>query len=410
MRLLYFYQYFNTREGCTGTRSYEFCTHLLQRGHQVTMVTGVSEHSDAPSTRLIDEEDVGGIRVLRLGIPYSQNLGKVGRVASFGAYASLASVIAPRVDRPDVVFATSTPLTAGIPGMAASTLFRVPFVFEVRDLWPEIPVALGFLEGKTAIAVAENLERLLYRRAKEIIALSPGMERGVIARGGDPEHVTMIPNMADLELFQSADSDPGWRAELGVPDDALLVAHIGAMGYANDVGQMLDAAALLKDSGIYFVIVGSGSERADLEARAAGEGLVNVRFGGPYPRNRMPGLLRAADVGFLCFRHEPVLYANSANKFGDYLAAGLPVLVTYPGWQSKLLERYGAGIRADSGAQDVCRELLRLRDDAGLRRRLGEGALRLAHERFARDKLVVEFEKVLLRALGGSKSKTLTRE
>jgi glycosyltransferase involved in cell wall biosynthesis len=408
MKLLYFYQYFNTREGCTGTRSYEFCTHLLEQGHQVTMVTGVSEHSDRPSTRLVEEEDIGGIRVLRLGIPYSQNLGRGGRVASFGAYASLASIMTPKIGRPDVVFATSTPLTVGIPGLAASYCFRVPFVFEVRDLWPEIPVALGFLDGRTVITVAENLERLLYRKAKEIIALSPGMERGVIARGGDPEHVTVIPNMADLTLFQSEGYDPEWRSELGVPNDAMLVVHIGAIGYANDVGQMLDVAALLVDSGIYFAIVGSGSERNKLEARAAREGLVNVRFGGPYPRSTMPGLLRAADVGFLCFRHEPVLYNNSANKFGDYLAAGLPVLVTYPGWQSKLLERYQAGIRVDSGAENISRELLLLRENADLRRRMGARALALARDRFARDKLVVEFERVLLRALEPSPIKALT--
>ena len=156
MKVLYFYQYFSTREGSTGTRSYEFSTHLLSQGHEVTMVAGASEHSERSSTGLVEEETVDGIKVLRLGIPYSQMLGPLARMVSFGAYAGLASTILPRVDRPDVVFATSTPLTAGIPGLIAARWFRVPFVFEVRDLWPEIPIALGYLKGKSVIAAAEG--------------------------------------------------------------------------------------------------------------------------------------------------------------------------------------------------------------------------------------------------------------
>ena len=212
----------------------------------------------------------------------------------------------------------------------------------------------------------------------------------------------MIPNMADLALFEGETQGPTWRSKMGVPDDAMVVVHVGAMGFANDLGQLLDVAGLLRDSGIYFAILGTGSERSSLEARAKAEGLESVLFDGPYPRSQVPWVLKGADVGFLCFRHEPVLYSNSANKFGDYLAAGLPVVVTYPGWQSKLLERYGGGLAATLGPKDVAAQLLRLRDDPLLRERLSTGSRRLACERFARDRLVVQFEQVLCRAAGAA--------
>lgn len=409
MRVLYLYQYFSTREGSTGTRSYEFCTHLIGRGHEVTMVAGVSEHSEGRHAHLVEDESIDGIRVLRLGIPYTQNLQSMARMGSFAAYAALASLVASTVKKPDVVFATSTPLTVGVPGLLVSRRFGVPFVFEVRDLWPEIPIALGYLRGRVAICAARSLERSLYRGAREIITLSPHMERGVVAGGADPRHVAMIPNMADLRLFRPGVATVDWRARLRIPSDALVVAHIGAMGYVNDAGQMLDAAALLPDSGIYFVLIGSGSERPGLVARAEREKLSNVRFGGPLPRRQMPDVLRCADVGLLCVRQEPVLYGNSANKFGDYLAAGLPVVVTYPGWQSRLLAEYHAGICADSGAGGLASVLLRLRDDTSLRRDLGAGALRLAQERFARDRLVEQFEQVLVHAVGQDRRREIAR-
>ncbi len=217
MKVLYFHQHFQSGSGSWPTRSYEFASHLISQGHHVTMVAGLHDMAAGAGDRSLHESTVDGIRVLWLGIPYSQTLGRMGRLLSFSAYAALGSAVAVRVDRPDVVYASSTPLTVGIPGLITARLTGAPFVFEVRDLWPEIPIALGYLNGRAAIASAKGLERLLYREAAELVALSPGMERGMVAAGAEPGKITVIPNMADLTLFSGECEGASWRSRVGIP-------------------------------------------------------------------------------------------------------------------------------------------------------------------------------------------------
>lgn len=401
MKVLYFHQYFQASTGSWPTRSYEFARHLVSQGHEVTMVAGLPDLSGASDGHKMHESDVDGIRVLWLGMPYSQHLGTPGRLLSFAAYASLGSLVAARVDKPDVVFATSTPLSVGIPGLMTARIMGAPFVFEVRDLWPEIPIALGFLKNKASIKAVTALERCLYREASALIALSPGMARGMIAAGADSKKITVIPNMADLSLFAQHQEGAGWRDEVGIPQEATVAIHHGTMGLVNDVGQLVDAAQVLQDSGIYMALIGQGKERAMLEARVQDAGLSNVVFDGPRPRSTMPWVLSQADIGVMCVKHVPALYHNCANKFGDFLAAGLPVVVTYPGWQGKLLESYGAGVVANTveGPDNLAKALLAIKADSSERLAMAMNARRLGRLEFARDDLVVRFEEVLLDAI-----------
>lgn len=401
MKVLYFHQYFQASTGSWPTRSYEFARHLVTQGHEVTMVAGLPDLSGASDGHKMHESDVDGIRVLWLGMPYSQHLGTPGRLLSFAAYAALGSLVAARVDKPDVVFATSTPLSVGIPGLMTARIMRAPFVFEVRDLWPEIPIALGFLKDQVSIKAATALERLLYREASALIALSPGMERGMVGAGADAKKITVIPNMADLTLFAQHQEGASWRDEVGIPREATVAVHHGTMGLVNDVGQLVDAAELLRDSGIYMALIGQGKERAMLEARVQAAGLSNVVFDGPRPRDTMPWVLSQADIGVMCVKHVPALYHNCANKFGDFLAAGLPVVVTYPGWQGKLLENFGAGLIANTvnGPDHLAEALLALQANSSERAAMAANARRLGRQEFARDDLVRRFEEVLLDAV-----------
>ena len=179
MRILYFHQYFATRRRSTATRSYELARRLVERGHRVTIVsrdTRSLEHdrTEAPRGRLIARETVDGIDVVFISMPYSNYFGPAARVASFAGFTVAASIAGLMLPKPDVVFASSTPLTIGIPGLLVSRLKDVPFVFEIRDLWPAVPVALGALRGRPLIALAERLERLLYREARRVVVLSEG--------------------------------------------------------------------------------------------------------------------------------------------------------------------------------------------------------------------------------------------
>jgi glycosyltransferase involved in cell wall biosynthesis len=225
----------------------------------------------------------------------------------------------------------------------------------------------------------------------------------MIAAGADPERISVIPNMADLRMFSRHEAGPSWRSEVGIPDDAFVGIHHGTMGLVNDVGQLLDTAALLKDSGIYFGLVGQGNQRAALEERARREGLDNVVFDGPRARDMMPWVLQSADVGLMCVKHVPALYHNCANKFGDFLAAALPVVVTYPGWQGDFLEKHEAGLVADTsqGPEGLAEALLKMKANPAWARGMGANALTLGREEFARDELVRRFEQVLTRAVNG---------
>ena len=254
------HQFFTTREGTGGTRSYEFARHLVRSGHEVTMVAAARAQ---PGRRVVDGIDLREVGGASPDYVSATGLGNAARIAGFARFTAGGARAGLRGPRPDVVFATSPPLTIGLAGAAVARRWRVPFVFEVRDLWPEAPIQMGALRSPSARRAARALERATYRSASHVVALSPGMREGVIAAGTAPERVTLIPNASDLELF-SPDVEPGdLRATLGLTD-AFVASYFGTMGEANDLTQVVEAAALLRDRGddsVAFVLQGDGKRR-----------------------------------------------------------------------------------------------------------------------------------------------------
>lgn len=379
MQILYLHQFFMTRAGGGGTRSYEFARHLVGAGHGVTMIAAG------------ESRGVEGIEVVGVGGAYSDymratSMGYGRRAAAFGRFAAGATAAALRAPRPDVVFATSPPLTVAVPAMAAARRHRAPLVFEVRDLWPRAPIEMGALRNPVARRAAEMLERTVYRSAAHVVALSPGMAEGVAAAGVPADHITMIPNASDLDLF-SPGVDPGdLRERLGV-GDAFVASYFGTMGEANDLAQVVEAAAVLRargENGIAFVLQGEGKRRSGLEAEVRRRGLDNVVVLPGGDKTSVARLAAASDACLTIFKDVPVLATNSPNKLFDTFAAGRPAIVNTDGWQRELVER-GAGLFARPGDPgDLADQILRLRDDPALAKRLGEGARRLAEAEFDR--------------------------
>ncbi len=379
-----------TRAGGGGTRSYEFARHLVGAGHEVTMVA-------AGQSR-----EVEGIDVVGVGGAYSDYMRATGmgygrRIAAFGRFAAGATTAARRGPRPDVVFATSPPLTIALPAIAAARRHRAPLVFEVRDLWPRAPIEMGALRNPVARRLAEAMERRAYRAAAHVVALSPGMADGVAATGVPRERITVIPNASDLDLF-SPDVDPGdLRERIGV-GDAFVAAYFGTMGEANDLGQVVEAATLLRDrgeNGVAFVLQGEGKRRAGIEDEIRRRGLTNVKLLPGADKESAARLAAASDVCLTIFKDVPVLATNSPNKLFDTFAAGRPAIVNTDGWQRELVER-GAGLFARPGdPADLAAQVLALRDDPALAKRLGEGARKLAEEEFDRRLLAERLERVL---------------
>lgn len=348
MHVLYFHQHFSTPLGSAGTRSYEMAQALIKAGHTVTMVCGAYEQGKTgltvPFTKGRRRGFVDGIDVIEFALNYGNQMGLAQRLVVFAKFA-LGSIGVALREPSDVIFATTTPLTAGIPGIFARWIQRKPFVFEVRDLWPELPKAMGVITNPLLIWLMSILEWVTYRSADRLIGLSPGIADGIAARCPDASRIAMIPNGCDLDLF-GAHNDK-WRPE-GVRDEQLLAIFTGTHGFANGLDAVLDAAAVLKELGrddIRIALVGEGKEKQAMQARAHAELLDNVLFLAPVPKTRLAGLMAGADIGLQVLRNVPAFYfGTSPNKFFDYISAGLPVLNNYPGWLAGLIAEQDCGM------------------------------------------------------------------
>jgi glycosyltransferase involved in cell wall biosynthesis len=359
MQILYLHQFFITRAGVGGTRSYEFARRFVERGHAVRMVTA------GEVTRTVEGIEVVGVRGGYSNYMRATAMSNVGRMLAFARFALGATLAALRGPRPDVIYATSPPLTMALPALAAALRWRAPLVFEVRDLWPEAPIQMGALRNPLAQRLARAVERFVYARSARVIALSPGIGAAL-----PPGKSTLVPNAADLDLFQPAPPPAEFR-----------VSYFGTLGEANDVTAAVEAARLLP--GMSFVIMGDGKRRAALESSAPPN--VEFRTG---TKEEVASLAAESSACLTLFKDVPVLATNSPNKLFDTFAAGRPAVVNMDGWMRELVERNEAGLYVRAGdAADLAEKLAWLRANPDAAERMGRNARALAEREFARDEL-----------------------
>ena len=206
MHILYIHQYFATPTGSTGTRSYEFARRWVKAGHKVVMLTTISQLCEQDlqdaKGRFIKRTIIDDIDVRAINLPYNQKMGFIKRGLSFVAFFVLSSFYILFTKKPDVIYASSTPLTVGIPALTGKWLRRIPFVFEVRDQWPEIPIELGIIKNKLLIKTLLWLEKTIYKNSSAIIACSPGQAEGVRSVSEAQKRIEVVPNSCDIELFR----------------------------------------------------------------------------------------------------------------------------------------------------------------------------------------------------------------
>lgn len=400
MHVAYIHQHFSTRRGATGTRSYEMSLRLIRRGHRVTMICGAYEAGDqrADASRRVVEEEIDGIRVLRVAEPYGNRMGFARRVLAFGRFARTATQLVQSLDA-DLVFATSTPLTVGLPGMKGARRLRVPFVFEVRDLWPELAIALGVVRNPMLQWYLRRMERNIYAAADRIIALAPGIKEGICKTGFAENRVAVIPNSSDLDLFTPG-SDRTLDERFGRPDDFRLV-FTGAHGLANGLDAVLDAALELQrrgEKGIRFVFLGEGGQRERLIERSRRDGTDSIiTWLSAVPKNELARILPRMHVGMMILKNVPSFYyGTSPNKFFDYIAAGLPVLNNYPGWLAGLIKEHHCGVVVPpDDARAFADAIIEMRDGKHDLTAMGLRARKLAESHFSRDFLAGQFVDVL---------------
>lgn len=399
MKICYIHQYFNFASDSGSQRSRWIAEELALRGHQVTVLA--LDRSAKTSSNTWLELQSEPIRVLVLSEPYDNSFGARERIRSFLRFSWRATLKSLSL-RPEVIFATSTPLTVAIPGLIHKLVRRSRFVFEVRDQWPRLPIALGELTNPVAISVSQLLERVSYRFADEVIALSPGMVEGVCDVGCSRDKVHLIPNMAEIRSAGGNDRASDWLKDKAELQGRRFLAYCGTIGKIYDLEYLVNLAVSLHEisSDLIIVIVGDGAQRDFIAARAEESGVLdrNLFIYERVASSVAIDILALSVAALSVTADTPELEDNCANKVFSALGVGKPVFLNYGGWQQQLLESNGGGRRLPRNTTHAARELVMCLEDAEWLAVAEESALALASQEFNHVSLASKAADVITRS------------
>jgi glycosyltransferase involved in cell wall biosynthesis len=404
MHILVIHQAFMTGEEAGGTRHYELARHLVQAGHRFTAIastvnylTGRTDSRKSWPT----QQQADGITVVHSYTYPAWHRSFVHRLVSFLSFTLSSLWVGIRVKGVDVVWGTSPSIFQGVTAWLLARLKRVPFVFEVRDLWPAFAVDMGVLRNPVLIRSAEWLERFLYHHADRLVVNSPAYVDHVQGKGVPAGRVTLVPNGVETAMFDPNADGAAVRREFGL-NARFVVLYAGAHGPANDLGVVLQAASHLRErEDVLFVLVGDGKERPDLMCQADEMALSNVLFIPAQPKARLPGFLAAADAGLAILKDIPMFATTYPNKVFDYMAAGRPTILAIDGVIREVVEAAEGGVFVPPGdpvalAGAVC-DLAADRDRC---QRMGRSARIYVEAHFERAQQAHRLERVLTSLVG----------
>lgn len=379
MNILYIHQYFKTPQEPGGTRSYWIAQELIKNGHSVTMLTSKSNMNTNSEVRVVD-----GIEVVYLNVRYDNKMSLFQRATSFLKFMFLSTYFAFKQKDLDLVISTSTPLTVGLPALLLRKFRKIPYVFEVRDLWPEVPIVMGAIKNKQLIKLSYQFEKLIYSNAAHIIALSPGMRDGVVKAGVHPQKISMIPNMSKIDEFWPRQKNISLMRSFGLNECSFKIVHFGALGKANGAMSIIETAKVLKNVDCFdFIFLGGGATELELRRVCESEGLRNVHFLGTFPMHLTSEIVNLCDVSIVSFLDLPILYTNSPNKLFDSLSAGKPIIVNSAGWTKELVEKHNCGLFVDPlNAEDLASKLYWLKNNPNNVKEMGIASRKLAENTF----------------------------
>lgn len=387
MKIIYIHQYYLTQEQGGAIRSYYISQALKDKGHDVHIVT--SHNKPQKEVRIID-----GTTVHYLPVGYNNSFGFFRRIIAFIKFIFQAYSTSKNIKDADLVFATSTPLTVGLIALLLRRFRKLPYVFEVRDLWPEAPIQLGYLNNPILRFLAQYLEKAIYKKAISIIALSPGMELGIKKISETPTHV--ISNMSDCEFFHPVSAAP-------LP---VTITYFGALGKVNCVDSFIELAAYAEANfpGDYkFIIAGQGSEGERL--RHAASTLTNIEFKGQLNKEEVKLLLGQSHVTYTSFGPQPVLETNSPNKFFDSIAMGKVCVITTRGWLCELIQKHEIGFYyAANNPPAFFRKLVTLAPSMESYNDIAQKSRALAETKFNKKDLTAQVVQVLEQAFVDAKN------
>ena len=347
MRILFISHYFPPEVNAPANRTHEHCRRWVAEGHEVTVITGVPNHPAGVlfvgyHNRWIHEEEVDGIRVIRTWMFLAANAGFAKRILNYVLFAVTAVIASKRVRNPDLVLATTPQFFCGLAGAVIARIKRLPFVLEVRDLWPKSIVELGQLQQGFALGPLEALERWLYKSSAGIVVNTRAFIDHIADSGYPREKIELIYNGIDPHQFRPQPASQKLRTKYAL-EGRTAVAYIGTLGLAQGLECVIETAEILQSRpDIAFLIIGDGAERGKLEAMIQERGITNVRLLGLQPRELMPDWIASADILLVCLRDLPVFETVIPSKIFEFLAQERPVIVAARGEIRRMTEEAGA--------------------------------------------------------------------
>ena len=405
MRILVVHQYFLGKDDSGGSRWNQFAKYWAAAGHEVTVLAGMVHYAKgvkAPQYKgkyVVRERVARNITVYRCHVSEAYNRNFLGRFWAYLSFAFSSTLVGiVHAPRPDVIVATSPPLTVAPTLWLLSVYFGCPAVFEVRDLWPESAIDTGVMTSRPIIYLSYRLEELAYRRSNWINVLTPAFEEALAARKRVPrKKISMIPNGADLDIMIPGPRDNEISRRLGL-GDKFVVSYFGAHGRANRVGQLLDVAQRLKTRApdVRIMLVGDGMEKPALVEDAKRRGLDNVIFIDSVPKAKVCDYINASDVCTAVLMKNDTFKTVYPNKVFDYMVCKRPIIIAIDGVARKLVADAGAGLYAEpENPEAFIDALLKLKNDPALRREMGQSGRRHAGEFYSRDGMARKYLAVL---------------
>ena len=382
----------------------ELAQTLLARGHEVTVLTGFPNYPSGKlypgyHLRLFQRETLNGVPVARVPLYCNHSHSGVMRVINYASFALSAAALGPWVvEKPDIIFVYHPPLTIGIPAFVLGRLWRIPFVYQIQDMWPETLSATDMVSKAWVLETVGAFARWVYARAAAICVISPGFRQNLIDKSVPSARIYLTPNWIDPETYPIVEPDPELARELGLADH-FNVMFAGNLGEAQGLDKVLEAARLCQDTPqVQFVFVGSGVAESRLKEIARQQELTNVLFLGRYPVERMPALYALADVLLIHLKDDPLFRITIPSKTYAYLASGKPILAAVAGDTAQLVTEAGAGIACvpEDPEQLVAaiRTLLTLPPQKLVE--MGQRGRRAAETVYSRERAVTQIESVLI--------------
>ncbi|HEY3402120.1 MAG TPA: glycosyltransferase family 4 protein [Ohtaekwangia sp.] len=339
-KVLILHQHFKTPQSGGAIRSYYLAKALVEQGIRVVVITAHSESS----TRV---ENVEGIEVHYLPVAYDNRFGFSERSRAFLKFISQSTRLAGTIPDVDVCYAISVPLTIGIAALRIKLRYKVPYIFEVGDLWPDAPIQMGFIKNVFFKQSLYRLEKIIYKGARSIVALSPMIQSTVQSRVSKKQ-VHLIPNMADTEFFKPSVKNPDIEEKFGVRNK-FVISYIGAIGLANRLEYFLECALAcqMEDLPVHFLLCGDGATLEELKKIHGQLNLRNFTFIPFQNRDGVSEVMNVTDATFICYKPIPILETGSPNKYFDGLAAGKLIIINFKGWIKDEIEQHQCGFYID---------------------------------------------------------------